>query len=93
MHLHRNVVVLGIILLILIISCSHTSGKNRRYSTEIEDLSVDNSITIIGHPDSIDNVSMAINSSMDAVHILCRPAPLSGVSEQIIKKKALYCIV
>jgi endonuclease G len=31
---------------------------------------------------------MAINSSMDAVHILCRPAPLSGVSEQIIKKKA-----
>lgn len=88
MHLHRNVVVLGIILLILIISCSHTSGKNRRYSTEIEDLSVDNSITIIGHPDSIDNVSMAINSSMDAVHILCRPAPLSGVSEQIIKKKA-----
>ena len=86
MHLHRYVVVLGIILLILIISCSHTSGKNRRYSTEIEELSVDNSITIIGQPDSKDNVSMAINSSMDAVHILCRPAPLSNTSEQRIEK-------
>lgn len=86
MHLHRYVVVLGIILLILIISCSHTSGKNRRYSTEIEELSVDNSITIIGQPDSKDNVSMVINSSMDAVHILCRPAPLSNTSEQRIEK-------
>lgn len=29
----------------------------------------------------------------DSIFEICKPSPLSGVSEQIIKKKSLYCLV
>ncbi len=86
MNLQRYVVVLGVILLFLVTSCSHTSGKNRRYLTEFEDSSVDNSITIIGQPNSIDNVFF--NSLIDSVQIICRPAPLSNTSEKYLERKS-----
>lgn len=69
-------------------SCYHTSGRNRNLNMQENENSEIPSITIIGQPDSdIHNrhhVSKARNSDFE----ICKPAPLLGVSEQIIKKKA-----
>ena len=84
--MQRCAIVLCVILLVWVTSCSHTSGKHRRSSTGTENLSVDNSITIIGQPDLKENGTLSLNYPTDSFYIICRPAPLSNVSEQIIRK-------
>ena len=75
------------VLIVILTSCSHSSGKNRGYSTENEQLSVENSITIIGQPDTDGNDSLIIKDSSDSF-IICKPAPLYHISEQIIEKSS-----
>lgn len=86
--MRRGLVLLSLlyILIVILTSCSHYSGKNGKYSTEHERLSVENSITIIGHPDIEDSESSMIKASSDSAFIICKPAPLSLVSEQLIEK-------
>lgn len=74
------------VLLVILTSCSYTSGKDRRYSTESEQLPVENSITVIGKPDTEGSELSMIKDSSDSSIILCKPAPLSLISEQLIEK-------
>lgn len=86
--MQREAVLLGLlkVLVVILASCSHSSGKNRRYSTGDELLPIENSITIIGQPDIDDGELLVIKNLSDSVFIICKPAPLSLVSEQIIQK-------
>ena len=88
--MRRGVVLLSLlnVLIVILTSCSHSSGKNRRYSTEHEQLSRENSITIIGQPDTEDREPLMIKSSSDSAFIICKPASLSHISEQLIEKSA-----
>lgn len=88
--MQRELVILIIlnVLVIPMISCSHSSGKDRRYSIDNEQLSLENSITIIGQPDTEENEPLIIKSTSDSVLIICRPAPLSLISEKLIEKTA-----
>lgn len=88
--MQRSVVLLSLLnaLIILLPSCSHSSGKNRRYSTEHELSPIENSITIIGEPDIEDCESLVIKNSSDSAFFICKPAPLSIISEQIIEKSS-----
>ena len=88
--MRRGVVLLSLlnVLIVILTSCSHSSGKNRRYSTEHEQLSRENSITIIGQPDTEDREPLMIKSSSDSAFIICKPASLSHISEQLIEKSS-----
>lgn len=88
--MRRGVVLLSLlnVLIVILTSCSHSSGKNRRYSTEHEQLSVENSITIIGQPDTDDREPLMIKNSSDSAFMICKPAPLSHISEQLIEKSS-----
>ena len=91
--MQRGVVLLSIlnVLIVILTSCSHSSGKNRRYLTEHEQLSIGNSITIIGQPDTEDCEPLVIKSSSDSAFIICKPASQSLIPEQLIEKS--YYIV
>ena len=86
--MQRGLVVLSIliILTVLMISCSHSSGKNRRYSKGNEQLSVETAITIIGEPDIEDSESLIVKNSEDSIFMICRPAQLSHISEQLLER-------
>ena len=88
--MRRGIVLFGLLnaLIVILISCSHSSGKNRRYSTEYEQVSVENSMTIIGQPDPEDCEPLTIKSSSDSASIICKPAHLSLISEQLIEKSS-----
>lgn len=88
--MRRGVVLLSLlnVLIVILTSCSHSSGKNRRYSTEHEQLSGENSITIIGQPDTEDREPLMIKSSSDSAVIICKSASLSHISEQLIEKSS-----
>ena len=85
--MQRSVVLLSLlnVFIVILTSCSHSSGKNRRYSTENEQLSIESSITIIGQPDTDGSEPLIIKNSSDSSFI-CKPAPLSNISEQLIEK-------
>ena len=88
--MRRDVVLLNLlnVLIVLLTSCSHSSGKNRRCSSEHELLPVENSITIIGQPDKEDREPMMMKNSSDSAFIICKPAPLSHILEQLIEKSS-----
>ena len=76
------------VLIAVFTSCSHSSSKNKRCSTEHEQLSLVNPITIIGQPDSEDSKTLIIKDLADSALIICKPALLSLTSEQIIEKSS-----
>jgi len=84
----KNVVLLSLlnVLIVILAACGHSSGKNRRYSTVNKQLYIENSITIIGQPNTDDREPLEIKNSSDSSYIICRPAPLSHISEQLIVK-------
>lgn len=86
--MRRGIILLGLlnVFVVFLISCSHSSGKNRKHSTEDEQLSVENSITIIGQPDTDGSEPLIVKNSSDSSFIICKPAPLSNISEQLIEK-------
>ena len=86
----KGVVLLSLlnVLIVIMTSCSHSSGKNRRCSTEIEQLSIENSITIIGQPGTDGSDPLIIKNSSDSAFIICKPSPLSNISEQLIEKSS-----
>ena len=88
--MRKGVVLLSLlnVLIVILTSCSHSSGKNRRYSTENEQLSGENSITIIGQPDTENREPLMIKSLSDSAFIICKPASLSHISEQLIEKSS-----
>lgn len=88
--MQRGLVVLSIInvFVVLMTSCSHSSGKNRRYSIGNEQLPVETAITIIGEPDTVDNESVKDKNSRDSALLICKLASLSHISEQILEKKS-----
>lgn len=88
--MHRGFVLfsISIVFIILLASCSHSSGKNKRYSTENEQLPIETSITIIGQPDTDDCDSLNNKNSSDSAFIICKPAPLSLISEQLMEKSS-----
>ncbi len=77
-----------IVFIVILTSCRHSSGKNRRCSTEYEQSSVENSITIIGQPDTEGSEPLMINNSSDSAFKICKPAPLSLISEQLMEKSS-----
>jgi len=84
--MQRCVIPLGIfiVLVVLFTSCSHSSGKNKRYSEK----PIENTITIIGEPDTKENEPLMITNSQDSSFIICKPAPQSLIPEQLIEKTA-----
>lgn len=88
--MRRSVALLSLlsILIIIVTSCSHSSGKNRRYLTEHDHSPSENSVTIIGQPDIEDTKPLIINNSSDSASIICKPAPLSLIPEQLIEKSS-----
>lgn len=84
----KGFVILSIlnVLIVLMTSCGHSSGKYRRYSREREPLPVETAITIIGEPDTVDNESVKVKNSRDSALIIYKPAQLSHISEQFIEK-------
>lgn len=87
--MQRGVVMLIILnAFVLMTSCSHSSGKNRRHSIDNEQLPRDNSITIIGQPDIDDCKSLILKNSSDSIFAICRPAQLSNISEQFIERSS-----
>ena len=86
----KGVVLLSLlnVLIVIMTSCSHSSGKNRRCSTEIEQLSIENSITIIGLADTDGSEPLIIKNSSDSSFIICKPSPLAHISEQLIEKSS-----
>ena len=76
------------VLIVLLTSCGHSSGKNRRYSIENEQLPVEESITIIGQPDTGGSDPLIIKNPSDSVFIICKPALLSPTTEQLIEKSS-----
>lgn len=76
------------VLIVILTSCSHSSGKNRGSSTENEQLSIENSITIIGQPDTDGSEPPIIKNTSDSSFIICKPAPLAHISEQLIEKSS-----
>lgn len=73
-------------ILVIMTSCNHSSGRNKRYSFIGEQIATESSITIIGQSDTEASESLIINSSSDSVYFICKPAPISLISEQIIRK-------
>lgn len=86
----RCVVLLSIlnVLVVSLTACSHSSGKNKRYSTGNDQLPIENSITIIGQPDAENSESLVIKHSSDSIFIICKPALLTHISEQILEKSS-----
>lgn len=76
------------VLIVILTSCSHSSSKNRGSSTENEQLSIENSITIIGQPNTDGSEPPIIKNSSDSSFIICKPAPLAHISEQLIEKSS-----
>ncbi len=87
--MQKGVVLLSILnVSILLASCSHSSGRNRRYTTENNQLSIETSITVIGKPDTDNCDSLSKKNSFDSAYIICKPAPLSLIPEQLIEKSS-----
>ena len=88
--MQRGVVLFSIIniLIATMTACSHSSGMNRRYSAKNDQFHEENSITIIGEPDKEDSEPLMITESLDSAFKICRPAPLSSISEQILEKSS-----
>lgn len=88
--MQRGFVLLSILIvfIILLASCSHSRGKNRRSITENEQLPIETSITIIGQPDADSCDSLNKKNSSDSIFIICKPAPLSHSPEQLIEKSS-----
>lgn len=86
----KGVVVLGglTVLIVLMTSCSHSSGRNRSYSRGNEQLPVETTITIIGKPETEDSESLDVKNSGDSAFIICRPAKLSHLSELYLNRKS-----
>ena len=85
----RGFILLSILFVFIILaSCGHSSGKNKRYSTENAILPAESSITIIGKPDTENYDSLNKNNLSNTAFIICKPAPLSLVSEQLIEKSS-----
>ena len=85
----RGFILLSILFVFIILaSCGHSSGKNKRYSTENAILPAESSITIIGKPDTENYDSLNKNNLSNTDFIICKPAPLSLVSEQLIEKSS-----
>ena len=86
--MRRGIVLLCLlnILVVALTACSHSSGKNRRYAADNSQLHLENSITITGQPNTDDRKSLVISNFPDSVFKICKPAPLTVVSEQIIEK-------
>lgn len=86
--MQRGVVLLSLlnVLIVFLTSCSHSSGKSRRYSTGNGQIPIENTITIIGQPDIEDSENLIIKNSSDSAFIVCKPSSLSHVSEQILEK-------
>lgn len=88
--MRRGVVLLSLlnILVVALTACSHSSGKNRRYAADNSQLPLESSITIIGQPDIDVRKPLAKSNYLDSVFKICKPAPLTIVSEQIIRKSS-----
>lgn len=88
--MQRGVVLFSIIniLIATMTACSHSSGMNRRTSAENNQFPEENSITIIGEPDTQVSETLMITDSSDSAFIICKPAPLSLISEQILEKSS-----
>ena len=85
----RGFILLSILFVFIILaSCGHSSGKNKRYSTENAILPAESSITIIGKPDTENYDSLNKNNLSNSAFIICKPAPLSLVPEQLIEKSS-----
>ena len=85
----RGFILLSILFVFIILaSCGHSSGKNKRYSTENAILPAESSITIMGKPDTENYDSLNKNNLSNTAFIICKPAPLSLVSEQLIEKSS-----
>ena len=85
----RGFILLSILFVFIILaSCGHSSGKNKRYSTENAILPAESSITIMGKPDTENYDSLNKNNLSNSAFIICKPAPLSLVPEQLIEKSS-----
>ena len=85
----RGSILLSILIVFIILaSCSHSSGKNKRYLTKNEKLPTETSITIIGKPDTENYDSLNNNNLSNSAFIICKPAPLSLIPEQLIEKSS-----
>ena len=76
-----------LVFVLAFISCSHTSGRNHNLHIQEEKKSEAPSITIIGQPDSGVRKHHYTIEASDSCLDFCRPAPLSRVSELIVRKK------
>ena len=73
--------------ILVFISCNHTSGRNRNQNMQEKVNPETPSITIIGHPDSDICTGHQATEASNFGFEIGMPAPLSGVSEQIVQKK------
>ena len=72
----------------LIVSCSHSSGRNKRLLDNGERPKLDTSITIIGKPDYNSCDSSYSIPTDSSIYRLCIPRQDNYVSEQILKRSA-----
>lgn len=88
--MQRSIVLFSIIIVLIatMTACSHSSGMSRRYSSENEQYPEENSITIIGKPDTQVSKPLVITESSNSALKVCKPAPLSLISEQILEKSS-----
>ena len=76
---------------VIMTSCNHSSGRNKRSSITREQLTIESSIIIIGQPDQENGGQPPSSSVVDYGFTQWQPAPSTHVSELIINKKA-FCI-
>lgn len=71
-----------------IVSCSHSSGRNKRYLNSGEQPELDTSITILGIPDYDSSDSSYSIPTDSSIYRICIPRQDTYVSEQILKRSA-----
>jgi len=84
--MRREYVLLSI--LILLASCVHSSGTRNNHSHEENQLTSENTITIIGEPNTDSDDRHSSKSTTESICSIVQPSPLSHHYEQIIKRKA-----
>ena len=72
---------------LFIISCSHSSGRNKSSYFEDEQVKEESSITIIGQPDTDIVNTFESDFTDDSISAVLRPASIYGVVEQILVRK------
>ena len=73
---------------LFIISCSHSSGRNKSSYVEQEQAIDEPSITVIGEPDTDITNAIGSNFTEDSISAVLKPASVNSVVEQILVRKA-----